>query len=460
MSEWFDAESHVERAHEAYEAGRWEEAESALRDALALNPWRAEWHFNLGITLEAAGRFAEAAKAFSDAHELDHDDPQACLMTAVNRLRSDDPAGAIPWLELAAKLDPTDPDPYVHRIEAYARLADHEQAEVMFYLAQQIDPDCAAAYGNLAESLMQRAQYERAVWCLREAAHHDPELPRVHARMAAAYSATGRLERARQLYLRELRGDPGDIDTLLDLGTLLVDMNRFQEAGEKFRRVLEIESDNPHAHFCLGELAQREGRLAGAMDELGVVLRLDPEYPGVRRRLAACLLARADEGDREKARALLTEETREFRASRAEHTPNELAELGTVLLDARMPAEAREALGELVARRPGDLLAWHRLSLACYQIGDRAAGMDAGRRALEIDAKHIPAMHNLAVACAHDGQWRRARYWVRQGLRVDPGDAGLRRLRLKLRVHRIVEAAVWLFTDAFGPVFRRRSSHA
>src|SRR5262245_53815618 len=51
MNEWFDAEHHVERAHEHYEAGRWTEAETELRHALSLNPYRPDWHFNLGLTL-------------------------------------------------------------------------------------------------------------------------------------------------------------------------------------------------------------------------------------------------------------------------------------------------------------------------------------------------------------------------------------------------------------------------
>ncbi|MCA9310693.1 MAG: tetratricopeptide repeat protein, partial [Phycisphaerales bacterium] len=71
MNDWFEAEQHYERAHEFYEAGRWDEAESELRQALALNPYRAEWHFNLALTLEAAGRFEAAIRALEDAHRLD-----------------------------------------------------------------------------------------------------------------------------------------------------------------------------------------------------------------------------------------------------------------------------------------------------------------------------------------------------------------------------------------------------
>ena len=54
MSDWLDAEHHAERAFDLFERGRWAEAESELRRALELNPEQAEWHFNLGLTLEAS----------------------------------------------------------------------------------------------------------------------------------------------------------------------------------------------------------------------------------------------------------------------------------------------------------------------------------------------------------------------------------------------------------------------
>src|SRR4029078_3217836 len=56
MSDWLDAEAHAHKAQEMYQRGRWAEAEAELRKALSLNPDQAEWHYNLGLTLEAAGR--------------------------------------------------------------------------------------------------------------------------------------------------------------------------------------------------------------------------------------------------------------------------------------------------------------------------------------------------------------------------------------------------------------------
>lgn len=496
MNDWSDAERHVEKAHEYYEAGRWADAESELREALSLNPYRAEWHFNLGLTLEAAGRFDDAASAFQKAHELEPDDAQITVALGLTALRLEQYAKAIEWFEHAEKLEPGQPDSFIHRIEAYARLGDHDRAEAMFFLVQHLDDDWpvgpsgasradraapppeqswdekaaltdmdrAAALANMAGSLLDRDLHERAIWCLREALQLDPSLPRAHAKLAEAFAATGRQERARQLYLRELRERPGCVDSLLDLGDLLVDMGRFAEAGEKYRRVLELESDNPDAHAALGELALQQGSDRDAAAAFGVVLRLEPEFPGVRRRLAELALRREEIGE---ARKHLRLELRTLKGAEGETPapwdPEDLADLGELLLDARLPADAVGVFRTLAAQTPEDARAHHLLAVACLQSGLRREGEIAERRALKRDARLIAAVHNLALSAYETGRFTHAWAWLSRARHEGLEDASLRRLRTLLRwrgLERGVRAVVRRVAPHPLTIRRRRAAHA
>jgi len=459
MNDWVDAEHHVEKAHEHYDAGRWDEAEDELRLALSLNPYQAEWFFNLGLTLEAAGRHAKAADAFSNCYKLhiDTDQPDAncALLTGVNLVRALQPEAALSWFDKATQIEPMNVVISVHRIEALTELSRHDEAEEAFYLAQQIDPEHGELYAVMADSLLASGHSERAVWCLREAARLDPELPRVQARLAKAYSVSGRMERARQLYLRELRVDPGDIDTLLDMGELLLDMHRSAEAGEKFRRVLELEADQPDAHFLLGELAEIEGRIPDAMVHYDVVLRLDKAYPRVRLRLARVLFERGREEDLPRIRDLLIQEHRTLRNSigadsegqlsdaRISERCEDLEELGRLMLDAEMETESVKVYTAMIEFQATSHRAHHGLSVALLQAGRYDEGISAAKRALESQPRFVPAMHNLALAYLRQSQWIRARYWVRQASRVEPDDPSLRRLRIKLRVHSALGGVSW-----------------
>ncbi len=439
MNDYHEAEEHVERAHEHFEAARWDEAESELRQALSLDPTRAEWHFNLGLTLEAAGRYAAAIRALLDAHRLEPQEAQTALLIGVNYLRLGKARRAVQWLNKAARLQPSSADPHVHLIEAYTQLGEHDQAELAFYMAlQSPDVDEALAHANLAESLLLRGHTERSLWCLRRAAEIDPQLPRIHARLAEAHRAAGKLDRARQLYLAELRQNPGDVDTLLDLGDLLVEMNRPQEASEKYRRVLELQSDNIDAHMALGDLALRDGRLKEALASYQLAMRLDPEDSQARRRTADALLRM---GEPFEARALLREELRRWRRTPRRYGPQALRDLGELLLAADLAIEAMRVLRQLTETRPADPQAQHLLSVACFLSGDRITGMRAARRAVRLDPTLLPALHNLALANMQEGRLLRARCWLKRALAIDPEDAGLHRVSVALRL-RIVGA--WL----------------
>lgn len=438
MNDWHEAEQQVERAHELYEAGRWDEAEAALRKAIAVNPYQPEWFFNLGLTLEAAGRLEDALVAFRSCFDLSEEgDPQSAMIMGSTLIELDRAKEAVTWLEKSLELSPSNVDAHVHLIDAFALLERHDDAEVHFYMAVQLEPECAPAHAALAESLLDRQEFDRAVWCLREAARLDPHLPRVHARLAKACAETGRLERARQLYLRELRRNPGDVETIVDLGRLLMDMNRLAEAGEKLRRALEIEPDHTEAHMSLGELAQMLGDSDLSRRHFDVVVRLDPTYAGSRRRLAEVLLEGRERGDAERAAVLLREEASWVQHDEKNLDTDELEELMGLLMDAQLTQQALAIAKLLVQRKPGDAASHHQLSVAQFGMGMVAEGVASSRRALRLRPGYVAPMHNLAVAHLRRGEISRARYWVRQGLAIEPDDRGLRRLRTYLRIHSV-----------------------
>ena len=439
MSSWFDAEDHADRALEMYERGRWAEAEAELRKALALNPDQAEWHFNLGLTLEAAQRDGEALSCYERSVSLmpGQVDPLVAAGMVANRLGEYE--RAIDWFAAALRLDSRCEAAYAHQIESYLRLGRHEEAETTFYLAQQaLEERSAHCLAMVAESLIARGHYGRAEWCLWEAIRIDASLPRLRARLGAVYSATGRARKALQLYLRDLRDDPGNIDTLLDYGEALLELGRLPEAAEKFRRVLELEPANVDAHFRLGQIALQAGRAEQAHLEFELVLKLDPQYPQIRSSLGSALLRR---GRHEDARHHLREEVAGLdTAAQPDETAESIdaARLGGLLLDAELFTEAAEVFERAVAEEGADADQWRRLALARYRSGDRGGGMAASRRALRLDRRCVISMHNLALAALEEGRLRTAAGWIARGLRADRHDEELRRLRLRLWWARLV----------------------
>lgn len=438
--DWHDAEDHVTRAMAHFERGRWAEAESELRKALAVRPDRGEWQFNLGLTLEAAGRDPEAVDCYRRAAELlpEEADPLLAAGSLCNRLgRHDD---AISLLEHAAGLRRDDDTAYAIWIDSLVCLDRDEEAETVFHLATQCVEECPRSLAAVAESLLRRGLHARAEWCLREAMRLEPTLPRLRARLAAVFAETDRAERAVQLYWRELRESPGDIETLLDFGDLLVRLNRLAEAEERFRRVLELEPANVVAHRRLGDLSLQTGRFERSLLEYELVSKLDPSAGAIHADLAECLLAM---GRRDDAWEHLQAELDLWNADESEA---EAERVGVLLLRAGRPLAAIPLL-ECATEAVPDADTLRQLALARYQTGDLRGGVAVSRAVLELDPGCVRSRHNIGLAMLRAGRVRSAAVWVRSGLRIDPNDDGLRRLRMRViaaRVQRGIAALIGL----------------
>jgi len=312
----------------------------------------------------------------------------------------------------------------------------HDEAEELFYMARLIKDECPACFANLGESLLDRREFDRAVWCFKEASRLDPRMPRIHARLAAVYAVKGQFEQAYRLYLRDLREDPGNIDTLLDLGELFLSLNRLLEASEKFRRVLELEPTNVDAHFRLGQLAVRSHRFEVARVEFELVRKLAPEYPGVPRQMAIIHL---EKNELDSARHHLTTVMQSF-----EDEEENLPQLAELLVRAGMNRQARQVLEKQVILDPDNAEAWHHLGTAAFLALDYDAGITATRHALRLKPDHPRAIHNLILAYMESHRFMRALATVKLAKRRLGKDAVIRRLAVRLRTT-ILRRAIWGF---------------
>ena len=64
-----------------------------------------------------------------------------------------------------------------------------------------------------------------------------------------------------------------------------MDMGQLEEAGEKFRRVIELSPEEPAGYFCYGCWLMRRDRNVQAINYLNKALHFDPTYPCAHLRL-------------------------------------------------------------------------------------------------------------------------------------------------------------------------------
>ena len=414
MEEWMDAETRVERAHELYKQGRWAEAAAELRAAIDVNPSNSAWFFNLGLTLEAMSDYTCAREAYEAALKLEPEDVETLNCLGVNLTRLGHYSDALDCFNRIEMLDPSYEPSYCNRIVTYSEIGQHDQAELMFYLARLFVDECPLCYYNIGASLYARDEVEKAIYCWRQALRLDGSQPQANARLAEAYWNKGELPRARAHFEAELKIDPTDVNTLLDLGDLTLEMADPEQAEQYYRRALELSPQNVNAYFGLGEVALFRDQVDEAMDRFRLVLKLDETVPGVHAKMARALVRKGRPNDAAKHVVL------ELRQSGAD--PETLQELGELLIEAQLSRHACKVLTRLVDLRPEDAYAHHNLAVSYFMMGRYGQGILHCRRALKLRPEYPLAMYNLALAYLHLGDKPRARRYAQQAVELAPQD--------------------------------------
>jgi tetratricopeptide (TPR) repeat protein len=439
MDDWLDAEHLANMALELLERGRWSEAEVQLRRAISIDPGQTDWHYHLGLVLEAQGRDLEARDAFDYSIHPAGDTYDAMLASAMASGRLGDWPRATGSLTELLTLDPTCEGAHARLIEAFTKQGLHDEAETAFYMAEQAlerpSADCLAQIGS---SLALREQWRRASWCLRQALLLDPLLPYARRCLADVLASTGQVQRAVELYEHELRDDPDHLDLLTGYARLLEQLGRLNDAASLLRHALDVDPTNIEVNHRLGLLAMRMDLPDQAAVAFQLVRRLDRAHPTVDRDLANALLRAGLRGDARRLLSGIVQRVREAEDDGCTEDHDRQLALISLLLEAELASDAAERVDSLLKRglRP-DVDLWRRIALARFRSGDVDGGRSASRRVLREDASCIRSIGNLAWAALLQGRLQEAHVWIKRGRRIDRDDERLRSLRTRLWVARI-----------------------
>lgn len=299
------AEAYAELGQLYHAYGLTEAAEACYQNLEVLTPRDPRWPHLLGILLQQAGRFEEAATAFERSLEL----------------APDSLAG---WVRLA---------------EVELTLGRPAEATAHLQRALALDPSSAAARAFLGQAALSEKRWAEAVEQLEAALELAPEADRLHYPLGLAYRGLGEMDKAkdhlaragsvgvrppdpwlaaveekktgeRVLLLRGRRafqaGDyaaaveafreavesrPDSVRARVNLGSALGQLGDRAAAAEQYRTALELEPTNTTAHFNLAMLELQDGAVAEAIPHLQAVVEAQPEDAEAHLQLARALAA-------------------------------------------------------------------------------------------------------------------------------------------------------------------------
>jgi tetratricopeptide (TPR) repeat protein len=379
-----------------------------------------------GMSHHADLRYDEALTEYRRAEELDSDNwhwpyyralvyldrgEAAAGAEALRQVASMQPDLGIAWWRLGeAEFKQTryqEADAAYARAEGDAALAVH---------ARQGRARVAHARGNGAARQEYAAPRDPAVDALARISRSSVFLLKHAASPAAARDPAFREELTR----RALDVDPGNPDVVYEMGSLLQQLRRPQEALPYFVRHLEMVDDDQQTLVQIGKCYIDLGRPDEAERTLRRALALSDDAVGFYN-LGIVLEERdrLEEAEKSYRRAI------ELNAGLARAQNN----LGGLLAGSGRLDEAERHLRESIRLDPSAPDAYANLAALQLQQEKPSDAAASARAAITIDPRHVDAHVNLGVALAQLGDIVAARREFDEALRIDPRHAAARRNR-------------------------------
>ena len=248
---------------------------------------------------DASGRFIY--------HTLAREDSDASL-AHFRRAVEIDPSFALAWCALGGA--------YANRvIKGLGNNEDYAQAEAAFEKALALDPRLLEARLHTVFVKLARGDKAGARTLVEELKTEAPNDVGVHFVSATIARLDGRYDDALEGFGRMLRINPAErVVVSYNRARVLMYQRRFDDALAELELGAQMGPDHPLVRTFRAVLCARKGDAASAVKIIEDVLRRNPRIDGIRPLLAQFL---AQRGDREAARAELTEAVRE--AADADH---------------------------------------------------------------------------------------------------------------------------------------------
>jgi tetratricopeptide (TPR) repeat protein len=425
-------QANVQKAEQAFDAGRYAEALELFQRAEAESP-RCELYFFIGLTqyrlqhLEDAianfassvacnPRFTLAQRALGDAYGTKGDDNRAlAAYEAALKIQPNDPetlraasllclkhelsTRALPLLERYVKLQPKDAEARADLGAVYAGTGQFDKAEGQFRLALTSNPESPAAVLGLGALELKTSRTEQALPLLSKAAKLAPDAAKPLYLLGSAYNRLGRYREAAAVLEKAASRSPDDAEIYYQLAHAYGHLQKAGERQKAMERFVEIKKKGEELFHAqreavrlLGEVQPLvdRGDLAAALQMMERAYALDPHNEDAMFRLAG-LYYDAQKYDL----------AREYAGRVAERAPSEWRYqylLGMAQMATGQWQQAQVSFEQVVRLNPGMAEAYNELGNLAMKETKPAEAVKAFEQAVRTDPQKSVYKENLEAA--------------------------------------------------------------
>jgi tetratricopeptide (TPR) repeat protein len=236
--------------------------------------------FRLGIEFLKAKNYVSALEAFQSSARLEPKSAPTHGNIGFSLLALKRPEEAATAFREAIKLAPRDGSFHTALCRALTVSRKHEEAIRSCEEGVRLDPDSSRAQAALLTALRAAGKPDaELITAISAALIRFRDSRDVLEVAAESYSWQRNRQMAVELWEQLLRQDPNSAYYEARFALACLDVEREPEAIAAARRALEIEPNNPFAHFCMGRLFLELGQHADAANAFNVARTRKDELP-------------------------------------------------------------------------------------------------------------------------------------------------------------------------------------
>ncbi len=250
------------------EAGRLEEAEKALRDAVKSEPDSVEARDELGRVLVRQRKPEAALQVFEEILNVNPGHFQAWSSKAGVCVKLERWKEAVSAYKEAIRLRPDSYQCYYNLAMALEESCNHDAAIDAYKTAVRLNPDFTDAYNNLGIALSSLGRREEALETYSEAIRRKPEEFSLYFNMGMCFFEEGKYTQAAAAYRNALDLKPDELEIYYYLGAALTELRNYNDAIEAYKSALEIKPSDGELYYHLAAIYAMLGRYEIAGENL------------------------------------------------------------------------------------------------------------------------------------------------------------------------------------------------
>jgi tetratricopeptide (TPR) repeat protein len=263
---------------EAMKRGDFVHAAEEFKKVLALDPTLVEAEANLGLAYQSLSEYDLAVRHLTKAL---HERPNLLgptVIVGMDYLKLGSPQKAIPYLQTALKLNPSNHEARQALASAYRGEENFRSAAEEFRQIAVFDTDKSEAWFKLGHEYL-----DLAAQLAFRGAHLYRESAWGHRFLGDLLFQRSRFEDAVKEYRKALTAEPRQPGLHTSIGQAYLRAGKLEEAETEFHSELKLDSENELAWLGLASLQLAKDQAAAALESIAKIWTISPEFVAVQR---------------------------------------------------------------------------------------------------------------------------------------------------------------------------------